>query len=886
MVPYGSFPKKSQGAVTLTRLWLGTPGREHLPNDLFCLRFVKMPGKRKAESTESSAVSGEEPAAPEDADFFESLDEELRAMADAVLMGAEDPAERLEKLEIQLRQSVFQRIKTSAPDLGDFWTNAARLCLHLVVMAEETPDNARLKDLNARKIPFVLLEDIFDCLSTDQCTEFWYKYCLGAFEIIFGQRIWLPSPTIHPCWLPFLKISNKLIRRLPPKDSGSILMTLCRVFPLSERSGTRWGSHNAANVTVFQDSEEFHQEQAQMPGENQKQQSEQEEGSTADYSFYESFWKLQQDLNHPNGLHAAAVPAFLQRLKLLITALESHTVAPHNPSPSDLGIVKYLTGSNLIAYQLKDPEFRIHILTQIIIVCHHMSAAGPTLRTKLLEWDNRSKALLKKLGPDGTRHLALLESIFARSEEAWRKWKKEKCQEDLDKTLSEPIETRKKRKSLGGTLGASDEEDEASQALTQGVLDPSELMAASKQMRSLVPSLETHLAEYVEALDPEAGIEAEYHPKNDKLFSWRALRVMSRDHLSRLPLVHTNGDFEGLVRQIYKEEKDVDIPGDFPVYDVDDFEEKEKEEEEEEEEKEAVEAEVEAPENETPPADVAKDTSMDAASEVDDETPPDVVDKVEANGDDQDSQEAITADASKENGVVKMDIDEENKTEPKVKDQVNAIANGSSQSPNIAPTKSDGGTAKEAKSPPPTKTDDHVRARFTPPPGKELPKYADIDKQFPADNGQRRKEDPVDAGTGTSGGRRARGGPGRGEVRGRGDRGRNQPLRNSREDRRAGREDRRSPAGREDRGAPPSGWSDRERGPASRREDHWMPPAGRGHDREDRRDGRGGRGGGYRGGERGPPAEHWEDQRRRREDRGDDRRDGDDRRPSRRRHRN
>jgi len=47
-------------------------------------------------------------------------------------------------------------------------------------------------------------------------------------------------------------------------------------------------------------------------------------------------------------------------------------------------------------------------------------------------------------------------------------------------------------------------------------------------LRSAVPSLQSFLEEYVEALDPEAGIDEEYSPKQDKLlgndYSWRVLK--------------------------------------------------------------------------------------------------------------------------------------------------------------------------------------------------------------------------------------------------------------------------------------------------------------------------------------------------------------------------
>jgi THO complex subunit 1 len=47
-----------------------------------------------------------------------------------------------------------------------------------------------------------------------------------------------------------------------------------------------------------------------------------------------------------------------------------------------------------------------------------------------------------------------------------------------------------------------------------------------------VPSYQRQVAPYEEAMDPESGIEEEYHPKHDKVYCWRTLRVISSTHLA------------------------------------------------------------------------------------------------------------------------------------------------------------------------------------------------------------------------------------------------------------------------------------------------------------------------------------------------------------------
>ena len=46
-------------------------------------------------------------------------------------------------------------------------------------------------------------------------------------------------------------------------------------------------------------------------------------------------------------------------------------------------------------------------------------------------------------------------------------------------------------------------------------------MEISQKLIKTAPTLESHLEDYVDALDPESGIEEEYHPKNDSLWNNR-----------------------------------------------------------------------------------------------------------------------------------------------------------------------------------------------------------------------------------------------------------------------------------------------------------------------------------------------------------------------------
>lgn len=441
---------------------------------------------------------------------------------------------RMEEFEIQLRKRMQN---CTFPEKGSIWRQALELCLHIVLIGEQGNDE-RYNDMNVRKLPFVLLEDVLDTLTADQSMLFWNQHVKAAFPHLFCKILWEPTPKVHPCWLPFLKTCNKLIRRVTPSDAASLLVTMSRVFPLSEKSANKaWGSHNADNVTLIEDSDDFEKTAATFT----------DEGDAFEYSTYESFWKLQHDFNNPNVVKVAP---FLSRLDTLFQTFEaqSNSTASNETSPP----VKYLTRSSLFSLQIKDPVTRAHILSQYLIVAQHLAAQVPVLGTKLAPYTARAKQLLSQIAPE---LLELLESILETSEQQWRTWKKNKGDVDLDEPKAELPPSKRRR--LLGALGGDDEEEDAAPQF-----DATQLASITQGM--MPPSLDTHLSEYIEALDPEAGIEPEYHPKQSKVFCWRAIRLLAQDYFADFGSIASNGDFEYLVRRVY-EDRGVEIPGEAPA---------------------------------------------------------------------------------------------------------------------------------------------------------------------------------------------------------------------------------------------------------------------------------------------------------------------------------
>jgi len=246
--------------------------------------------------------------------------------------------------------------------------------------------------------------------------------------------------------------------------------------------------------------------------------------------------------------------------------------------------------------------------------------------------------LLRQTPPNGEAHAKTLDWILSERETVWRTWKKSKCQPPIerfiaagedsadpavavadsskksvplssstDKTVTSAMVSGRKRSAAAmvdrsqlnggrdckrarrhqGSLSSSSPTNKNTIASKSKFYSfkidiRKDLPTLSRTIvKKNTPDVHDYLEEYVEALDPEAGIEAEYHPKNDKLFAWRALRLLARDHVgefgrctdvgapgSGTMIRQKNGDFEGMVRSIWKDEKGIDIPGDMPKAEV------------------------------------------------------------------------------------------------------------------------------------------------------------------------------------------------------------------------------------------------------------------------------------------------------------------------------
>lgn len=382
------------------------------------------------------------------------------------------------------------------------------------------------------KLAFVLLEDIVETAPLSLLQQF-YEQTQPISLLCRSEKLWNTNKKGGAPVLQFIRVCNQLLKRLPPQSewTGRVLLQLADHLPLTDRSAIKpWGSVGSNETFSYQDSDQY-------------------QGDDGDYTFYQTFWSLQQDFANP---YSVSFGTFVAKFQKVLTALEA---SYSSVSTVDSESLHYLTHSRLLTPLLESSKsLRLHLLTQFCIIEAFLSTQSPNLQSALEALAKRSRALLEKLDENHASHLS---KLLTEREIMWRTWKKRKCQPPMQLPSVAP-------KATDPTAAAPTTVTPTPASNELDFLKPismHELQDISRTIRSNVPSWKVHLDQYVEALDPEAGIEEEYSPKRDKVMGWQALRLLSQQHLSYFTHIMPNGDFENLVRNVYSKELGEEIPG-------------------------------------------------------------------------------------------------------------------------------------------------------------------------------------------------------------------------------------------------------------------------------------------------------------------------------------
>ena len=426
-------------------------------------------------------------------------------------------------------------------------------------------------------LPFILLVDIFDCLTLPVCQK--------IFTFVEQQILTWKETTFDAMGKVYiLRMCNDLLRRLSRSQDtvfcGQIRLFLSRYFQLDERSGLNVMSHfNVDNVTSYVKREIVDPQSLSNEGTMDMEDGEISEAedddkkndknkTPIDYNLYYRFWSLQDFFSNPNLCYSnAGWNALTTSSRIVFDVFKSYkleaithpkdTNKSHVLSDSDMMEVsdscgdqvdtsdryfaKFLTNEKLLDLQLNDGEFRRTVLIQFLILFQYLTSsvkfrpANCTISERQQQWIERSTKLvyqlLEETPPVGKEFAKSVREVLAR-EEHWSKWKNDGCpsfvRHGLSANKKDYSAARKKRKISRFYTSSSDRIELGNQNLTRlWNLSVDNLSACKKSGEKFTPTQEEFFEEAIEQCDPEAQVEEEYKLVNNIVYRWRSFRVLA-----------------------------------------------------------------------------------------------------------------------------------------------------------------------------------------------------------------------------------------------------------------------------------------------------------------------------------------------------------------------
>ena len=416
----------------------------------------------------------------------------------------------------------------------------------------------------ARQAPFMLLDETLDSHPIPVCEEIWGL--VESLAPVMSDPLFVPQNTrsnpSSKLWL--LRLSNGLLKRLSTTQNavfcGRISLFLAYAFPLTDKSAVNLRRDcNVDNATVFDDETAFANGLKASDAYARVLHPEAGEEVALEYDAYRNFWSLQHDFFRDGRpfFHAAkkatAQAAFMEALEKVLVLFEAHPLSQgvsskQNAVPTTVDSfysAKYLTTVRLFRLQLIDPEVRRHVLCQALIVFESIkNEVDVQIMGTMKKLRNRILQILVDSGPDGSPFKQGVITTL-KGCKWWTTWKTKNClpfersvpagqanEDKLGRTAVIKAIAEAKKKATGSVQTDAIAARRAKQGMLvhPGLCKLWEERPDFDLFGSLEPadsSIDTWFTPVVDAEDPTQGVEDEYHPKHDRVMSWRILRSMA-----------------------------------------------------------------------------------------------------------------------------------------------------------------------------------------------------------------------------------------------------------------------------------------------------------------------------------------------------------------------
>lgn len=518
---------------------------------------------------------------------------------------------------------------TAVQEIGKFWTDVVDICHRVIVTSQRQQQQQQLEGqdatihvttktsvvniLDAQKLPFTLASDALEMIASQHDMEdFWTDYMEPALLLGTsmgsggdttsttgtsssdeggGRRrqqqstsssssLLLDTSTffVKESKFQFLKFCNQLLHSIDTSASknarwkGRVMLALSHGFSIGDASGRQTQQQQRQHLNV---------------GNEDGMDVEETVTDALDSSFrgFVSSMELipSIDVTSPSNSIEQHMFDLLRQSKPVFEAFESAGGGEGLSSVLEPELT-YRSTSTVLHTQVNDPSFRSIVMAQFLIVASNLSYESPKIKSMLDKSIKRACRLLSR--DNHALYDALWTPILCYREVTWRRWKKESKSNpsaflpkvELGGRKKHPLTDDDKQMTL---LSSSNMQIERNDDDGSGGRD--DWTRIGSELRERTPTLEAHLQPYLDALDPENGIEEAYHPKNDSLYMWRANRLYAKHQLHRLSNCRGVGDLEKITRDFYKE-KGIVIPGESEEQEKEEEENDDKEENEDEDE--------------------------------------------------------------------------------------------------------------------------------------------------------------------------------------------------------------------------------------------------------------------------------------------------------------
>lgn len=474
--------------------------------------------------------------------------------------------------------SSSSRTKAAKKTATDAGIDVVRGSIGLVVAAPSV----------SKQLPFTLLEELCEGTSVgdmDVVLDFVDELMPVLSEESFMTR----------GKLVMLRLCNDLLRRLARVNDavtrGRVLIMLAAFLPLSERSGVNLhGAYNVRSVTEYEDGRTEGEPSSSFPaGDNGANVD--PKFYEVFWGLQATLANPMRMLAIEGG--DAACAAALDDAGAVLKVLEAQVLAEKPagvPRPAGEGereedeyVAKLVTDRRIFGMQLRDSAFQRQVLLKMLIVldalCAHVPAksgkSGEVTsaeisgvnRARIQGIQHKIRAQLVRTPPDGADFLEAVEKML-QDEQHWSAWKASGCPAFERTPLEEgelgvaggpgkievlhARETAQKKRggmavNLQARYGAPAPEVKKLKVRTDGVVlnlgseqltelwnqpDNADCLVPDREMgRGVRPRPEEFFEEVVLQADPAEDVEDEYKLVNDKVFRFKALRLMARTDL-------------------------------------------------------------------------------------------------------------------------------------------------------------------------------------------------------------------------------------------------------------------------------------------------------------------------------------------------------------------